>query len=164
MGTEGLTSVPFFGIRSLAARPNDMEKTPRIVGIDYGTKRVGLAVSDPLSLFARPVETCAPDDVVDAVARLEADLGIAAIVVGWPLRPDGDDSTALAMVQPFIDRLRRRFPGVPLITWDERFSSERAKEALYEAGVSRKARRSKERINAAAAAVILQEYLDAERE
>ena len=141
-----------------------MEKTPRIVGIDYGTKRIGLAVSDPLSLFARPVETCSPDAVLDAVTRLDQDLGIAAIVVGWPLLPDGDDSTALSMVQPFIDLLRRRFPGVPLIKWDERFSSERAKEALFEAGVSRKARRKKERINAAAAAVILQEYLDAARD
>lgn len=141
-----------------------MEETPRIVGIDYGTKRIGLAVSDPLNLFARPVQTCSPGDVLDAVGRLEKELGIAAIVVGWPLLPDGDDSTAQTMVQPFIDRLRRRFPRIALIKWDERFSSERAKEALFEAGVSRKARRSKERINAAAAAVILQEYLDSERE
>ncbi len=137
-----------------------MDKTPRIVGIDYGTKRVGVAVSDPLKLFAQPVQTCAPREVLDRLGIIEDQLGVEIIVVGWPLFLDGDESTATAMVQPFIDRLRRRFPEVEIVKWDERFSSERAKKALYEAGVSRKARRSKDRVNAAAAAVILQEYLD----
>ncbi len=137
-----------------------MEQLPRIVAVDYGTKRVGLAVSDPLKLFAQPLDTCAPEEVVDRVAAIYDQLGIGAIVVGWPLRPDGDETTAKSMVQPFIDRLQRRFRDVEIVKWDERYSSERAKEALYEAGVSRKARRSKNRVNAAAAAVILQEYLD----
>lgn len=137
-----------------------MEKTPRIVGIDYGTKRVGIAVSDPLKLFARPVGTCAPHEVLDRVATIEDQLGVETIVVGWPLRLNGDESTATSMVQPLIDRLGSRFPDIHIIRWDERFSSERAKQALYDAGVSRKARRSKDRVNAAAAAVILQEYLD----
>lgn len=137
-----------------------MEKMPRVIGIDYGTRRVGVAVSDPLKLFAQPVETCTPADVLDRVSAIERQFGIESIVVGWPLLPDGDATTALTMVQPFINRLERRFPNVEIIKWDERYSSERAKEALYEAGVSRKARRSKDRVNAAAAAVILQEYLD----
>lgn len=137
-----------------------MERTPRILAIDYGTKRVGVAISDPLKLFAQPVDTCAPSDVFDRVAVIDEQLGIETIVVGWPLLPDGDETTAKTMVQPFIDRLQRRFRQVDIVKWDERFSSERAKEALYEAGVSRKARRSKDRVNAAAAAVILQEFLD----
>lgn len=137
-----------------------MERTPRVVAIDYGTKRVGLAVSDPLKLFARPVDTCGPDEVLDRLGTIDDQLGIDTFVVGWPLRIDGDVSTAAAMVQPFIDRLQRRFPDVRVVRWDERFSSERAKRALYDAGVSRKARRSKDRVNAAAAAVLLQEYLD----
>lgn len=137
-----------------------MERRPRILAIDYGTKRVGVAISDPLKLFAQPVDTCTPGNVLDRVAVIDEQLGIETIVVGWPLLPDGDETTAKAMVQPFIDRLQRRFRQVEIVKWDERFSSERAKEALYEAGVSRKARRSKDRVNAAAAAVILQEYLD----
>lgn len=137
-----------------------MERQPRIVGIDYGTKRVGIAVSDPLRIFARPFDTCDPREVLDRVAAMDGELGVETIVVGWPLTQEGDESTARAMVQPFIDRLQRRFGEVPIIKWDERFSSERAKRALYDAGVSKKARRSKERVNAAAAAVILQDYLD----
>lgn len=137
-----------------------MEQTLRIVAVDYGTKRVGLAMSDPLRLFAQPVDTCRPGEVVDRVAAINDQLGIETIVVGWPLRADGDDATARAMVQPFIEHLQGRFQEIQIVKWDERFSSQRAKAALYEAGVSRKARRSKERVNAAAAAVILQEYLD----
>lgn len=137
-----------------------MERTPRIVGIDYGTKRIGLALSDPLRMFAQPIEASTPHDVLDRVAAIDEKFGIESIVVGWPIRQDGDESTALEMVQPFIDRLKRRFPAVDIFKWDERYSSERAKEALYEAGVRRMARRSKDRVNAAAAAVILQEYLD----
>lgn len=137
-----------------------MENRPRIVGIDYGTKRIGVAVSDPLRLFAQPVATCDSNSVMDRLASIAEEFGIEAFVVGWPLNLDGADTTAVAMVQPFINRLKRKFPGVEIIKWDERFSSQRAKEALYDAGVSKKARRSKERVNAAAAAVILQEYLD----
>lgn len=137
-----------------------LELRPRIVGIDYGTKRVGIAVSDPLHMFARPFDTCDPRNVLDRVAAMVGDLGVKSIVVGWPLTPEGDETTARTMVQPFIDRLQHRFADVEIIKWDERFSSERAKQALYNAGVSKKARRSKERINAAAAALILQDYLD----
>lgn len=137
-----------------------MEKTPRIVGIDYGTKRVGIAISDPLRLFAQPVDTCGPHEILDRLAGLVDQLGVETFVVGWPLHLDGDEETAMIMVQPFIDKLERRFPEIKIVKWDERFSSERAKEALFAAGVSRKARRSKARVNAAAAAVILQEYLD----
>lgn len=137
-----------------------MEEKRRILAIDYGTKRVGVAISDPLQLFAQPVDTCSPSEILDRVATLGIRFGIDSIVVGWPLHPNGDETTALNMVQPFIDKLQRRFPDVEIIKWDERFSSERAREVLYEAGVSRKARRSKDRVNAAAAAVILQEYLD----
>lgn len=141
-----------------------MEGLSRILGIDYGTKRVGIAISDPLRILARPVHTCEAGDVLDYLAGMAREWRIEAIVVGWPFTEEGGDDTALAMVQPFIERLERRFPGVEIIKWDERFSSERAKRALYDAGVSKKARRSKERINAAAASVILQEYLDQREE
>lgn len=137
-----------------------MQSRARIVGIDYGTKRVGIAVSDPLHLFAQPLDTCRPRDVLDRVAAIMDESGVASIVVGWPVNPQDEDAAAKAMVQPFIDRLERRFPDTLIIKWDERFSSESAKQALFDAGVSKKARRSKLRVNAAAAAVILQDYLD----
>ncbi|MEM1041907.1 MAG: Holliday junction resolvase RuvX [Bacteroidota bacterium] len=133
---------------------------PRIVGVDYGTKRVGLAVADPLRLFAQPLETHAPDEAVAALRALHDREGIETIVVGWPLTPDGEEGEATARVQPFANRLRNAFPGVGIVTWDERFSSARARDAIRASGAGRKARRDRERVDRAAAAIILQEYLD----
>jgi len=133
---------------------------PRIVSVDYGTRRVGLAVADPLRLFAQPFGTFAPDEAVEALRALQRADGIATIVVGWPLTPEGTEGAATERVRPFFNRLRNAFPGVEVVRWDERFSSERAKEAIRAAGAGRKARRDKGRVDRAAAAVVLQEYLD----
>ncbi len=133
---------------------------PRIVAVDYGTKRVGLAVSDPLRLFAQPFGTFAPDEAVEALRALQRTDGLETIVVGWPLTPDGEEGAATERVRPYFNRLRNAFPGVEVVRWDERFSSARAKEAIRAAGAGRKARRDKGRVDRAAAAVVLQEYLD----
>lgn len=136
---------------------------PRIVAVDYGTKRVGLAVADPLRLFAQPFGTFAPDGAVEALRTLHLREGIETIVVGWPLTPDGEEGPATERVRPFLNRLRNAFPGVEVVPWDERYSSARAKEAIRAAGAGRKARRDKGRVDRAAAAVVLQEYLDEAR-
>lgn len=133
---------------------------PRIAAVDYGTKRVGLAISDPLRLFAQPFGTFPPDAAVEALRALHRDEGIETIVVGWPLTPDGEEGAATRRVEPFFNRLRNAFPGVDVVRWDERYSSARAKEAIRAAGAGRKARRDKGRVDRAAAAVVLQEYLD----
>ncbi|MEP0545507.1 MAG: Holliday junction resolvase RuvX [Rhodothermales bacterium] len=133
---------------------------PRIVAVDYGTKRVGLAMADPLRLFAQPLGTYPPDEAVERLRTLHRDEGIEALVVGWPLMADGEEGAATERVRPYFNRLRNAFPGVALVAWDERFSSARAKEAIRAAGAGRKARRDKGRVDRAAAAVILQEYLD----
>ncbi len=134
---------------------------PRLVAVDYGKKRVGLAVADPLRIFARPFGTFAPGEAVAALQRLHADEGIETLVVGWPLLPDGSEGEATTWVQAFIERLRAALPGVEIVRWDERYTSVRAKEAIRAAGARRKARRDKARVDAAAAAILLQEYLDA---
>lgn len=133
---------------------------PRLAAVDYGTKRVGLAVADPLRLFAQPLGTFSPDAALDALRRLHREEGLETIVVGWPLTLEGEEGAATARVQPYLNRLRKAFPGVEVVVWDERFSSRRAEAALREAGVPRMARREKGRVDRAAAAVILQEYLD----
>ena len=132
----------------------------RIVGVDYGKKRVGIALADPLRIFAQPYGTFSPAEAVAALQRLEAEEGIERIVVGWPLTPEGEAGEATRFVQPFINRLRKALPGVAFTKQDERFTSERAKKAIRAAGVKRKARRDKARVDAAAAALILQDYLD----
>lgn len=134
--------------------------SPRVVAVDYGTKRVGLAVADPLRLFAQPFGTFPPEEALAALRRLHAEEGLAAIVVGWPLTPEGEEGAAVERVRPFFNRLRKVFPGVEVVAWDERFSSRRAAEAIRAAGARKMARRDKARVDRAAAAVILQEYLD----
>lgn len=132
----------------------------RIVAVDYGTRRVGLAVADPMRLFAQPLGTFSPEEAVERLTRLAADEGLETIIVGWPLESDGREGVATRRVTPFFRRLQKCFPGITMVKWDERDSSRRAVASLVEAGVSRKARREKGRIDRAAAAVILQEYLD----
>lgn len=135
--------------------------TSRIVGVDFGTKRVGLAMTDPLRLFAQPIGAYTQDQAVAELRRLHAEWGIEQIVVGWPLTPDGEESLATDRVQQYVNRLKNAFPGIPVHTHDERSSSRRATAAMVEAGVKRKARNHKERIDAAAAAIILQDFLEA---
>lgn len=137
---------------------------PRIVAVDYGTKRVGIAVADPLRLFAQPFGTFPPDEAVETLRALHRNEGLAVIVVGWPLAPDGEEGPATERVRPYFNRLRNAFPGVEVVAWDERFSSVRAKEAIRASGAGRKARRDKARVDRAAAAIVLQEYLDEQRD
>lgn len=133
---------------------------PRIAAVDYGRRRVGLAITDPLRMFAQPLDTLSPAASIERLVALHAAEGLEAVVVGWPLTEEGEEGEAVARVRPYIGRLRKALPGVRIETQDERYSSRRAVEGLIEAGVSRKGRRDKARIDAAAAAVILQDYLD----
>lgn len=132
----------------------------RIIGIDYGKKRVGIAMSDPLKLFAIPVGTYSPNETLDIVRRIRKEEGIEEIVIGWPLTLDGEESKATEYVQQYVNRLKKALPGIPIQKIDERYSSKRAVSALVQANVKRKARGQKERIDSAAAAIILQDYLD----
>src|SRR5690606_19315375 len=137
---------------------------PRIVAVDYGRKRVGLAVADPLRLFAQPLGTYPPDEAVAVLRRLHASDGLAVIVVGWPLTLDGGEGEATQFVQPFINRLRNAVKGAEVVKGDERCTSEMAKQVLREVGLRRKQRREKGRVDMAAAAIILQEYLSEQAE
>jgi putative holliday junction resolvase len=141
-----------------------MKIDPRIVAVDFGRKRVGVAVADPLRIFARPHGTFSPDEAVVALREIQEKDGIAVMVVGWPLTLEGEEGDATALVQPYINRLHNAFPGAEIVKWDERFTSEQARRKIREAGVRRRGRREKGRVDAAAAAIILQEYLDDTRD
>lgn len=132
----------------------------RIIGIDYGKKRVGIAKSDPLRLFAIPVGTYPPRESLEVVLSVEQDERISEIVIGWPLALDGTEGKATERVLSYINRLKKVVPDIPILKIDERYSSKRAVSALVAANVKKKARREKERIDSAAAAIILQDYLD----
>ena len=137
-----------------------MKLPPRIVAVDYGRKRAGLALADPLRLIAQPFGTYSPDDLLKVLIQLKKDEGIETVVVGWPLTQEGEEGPATEKVQMFINRMVKVLAGVSFVKWDERFSSQIAREAIRSAGVKKKKRRDKARVDAAAAAVILQEYLD----
>ena len=135
----------------------------RVVGIDFGTQRVGLAVADPLRLFAQPQGTVPPEDVVPRLEEIAAADGLAVLVVGWPLLPSGEEGEATERVAAFIETLEGAFPEVDIVRRDERHTSEMAKDAIREVGERRSGKPLFEegRVDAAAAALILQDWLDA---
>ncbi len=132
----------------------------RWVGIDYGTRRVGIAIADPLRLFAQPLGTFSPAEALARLVALHQEEGLELAVVGWPLLPDGSEGDATEAVAVFIERLEAAVPGIQVARWDERYTSVLAAEKIREAGPNRRWGRNKGRIDTAAAAIILQEYLD----
>ncbi len=143
-------------------------RTSRLLGVDVGVRRIGLAISDPSRTLARPLQTVAVSEAADAVERVAAiaaaladeEDGLGAIVVGMPRRLDGSRSDATSRVEAFIEALRHRTP-LPIDVEDERLSSREAESRL--AIRLRDWRRRKPQLDAAAAAVILQDYLDRSR-
>ena len=132
----------------------------RIVGVDVGTKRVGIAVADPLRLFAQTRGTYPPGEALEALREMSNEEGIDTIVVGWPLTEEGTAEDATDMVESYVDRIREALDEVTVVREDERYTSEIAKDLLRRAGVSQPGRYDRGRVDAAAAAVILQGYLD----
>ena len=133
----------------------------RILGLDLGERRVGVALSDPEGTLAQPLVQLEPRgrrDLVAAVARLAADNSAGRVVVGMPFLPDGARGEQARRAAAVAAALRQAM-AIPVVEWDERFSTQDAQEKLREAGV--RPRRRQGRLDRAAAAVILQSYLDA---
>ncbi|MDE2731439.1 MAG: Holliday junction resolvase RuvX [Bacteroidota bacterium] len=129
----------------------------RIVAVDYGTRRTGVALADPLGLFAQPFGTWSPGVAADRLAELHRREGIAVIVIGWPLMEDGTEGAATERVEAYIRHLTRRLRGTTIVRWDERYTTEEARDRLR--GCLR--RGQKKRVDMLAAGLILQEYLEA---
>ncbi|MXW15004.1 MAG: Holliday junction resolvase RuvX [Rhodothermaceae bacterium] len=129
---------------------------PRIVSVDYGTKRVGLSMADPLHLFAHPLDTCSPESSIEKLISLHKRDTIRVIVIGWPLNEDGTEGEATRRVDRYIHQLCRRLPDVEIIRWDERYTSEEAKSRL----AGRHGKKGRRSVDQVAACIILQEYLE----
>src|SRR5437870_7540894 len=137
-----------------------MTLPPRVLGIDYGRKRLGVAVSDPLGLMAHPLPTIqntGDDAALAALARLCAEKEVTRIVIGLPVNMDGSRGPMALEVQDFARRLAG-LARLPVETWDERLTSYDAESRLAEAGLRWKAR--KKRVDQVAAALILQSWLE----
>jgi putative Holliday junction resolvase len=132
----------------------------RILGIDYGRKRVGLAVTDPLQIFASPMNTVSVQEFnsfIDEYLRTEQ---IDEFVVGYPVQMNNEPSESVKYIDPFIKRLRKRFPEKPLHLVDERFTSQMALRTMIDGGVKKKGRRNKMIVDMISASIILQSFLD----
>jgi putative Holliday junction resolvase len=137
----------------------------RYMGIDVGTKRYGVALSDVGGSIASPHETLEVADLEEAVSRvvdLVASQSVAVLVVGWPVRMDGTEGRAVEHVRRFVEHLQDALedPSPEIVRWDERLTSSAAEDVLLEADLSRQRRRDV--IDKVAASRILQNYLDAE--
>ena len=135
----------------------------RLIGIDVGTKWFGIARSDLLQTVANPVGTYGSDEVIAKLEELVDNEQVEKIVVGWPLTPEGGEGRAIRMVRKFLVKLRAHFPDMEIAKVDERYTSKEAVRAMVEAGVPRKKRRQSDRINQAAAAIILQKFIELEK-
>jgi len=132
----------------------------RIIGIDFGTKRIGVAKSDPLRMFAQPVGTFDMPGLVEALTKVRDEEGLELIVVGYPLSDKGEENRMTSVVDRFIEELRAALPIVPIETIDEHRSSRSAMKILASSGKNRKKRNEKGRLDTAAACLILQSWLD----
>lgn len=132
----------------------------RVVGIDYGSKRIGIAVSDPMRILASGRGIVENDrDALQRIAAIVHSEGASLIVVGMPYAPDGGKGKKAEEVEQFVGLLKS-VVDVPIATWDESYSSVEAQRVLREGGAKRKQRQQKGRIDEMAARILLQEFLD----
>lgn len=131
----------------------------RILSIDYGKKRTGIAVTDPLQIIAGGLATVSTSELYDFLVGYIAREPVERIVVGEPRQPNGQPSENLARVQQFVNRWRKH-QTIPVEYYDERFTSVLAHRAMIDAGLKRKARQDKALVDEISATIILQSYMD----
>ena len=131
----------------------------RILSIDYGKKRTGLAVTDPLQLIAGGLATVATSDLYDYLCQYVAREPVERIVIGEPRQPNGQPSENLARVQQFVNRWRKQMPQIPIDYYDERFTSVLAHRAMIDGGLKKKTRQDKALVDEISATIILQDYM-----
>jgi putative Holliday junction resolvase len=132
----------------------------RILGIDYGLRRTGIAASDPLGIFASALDTVDSTKLIDYLKNYAQKERIVRFVVGYPVNLDGRPSEAQAHVDAFLKTLGKAFPEVPVTKEDERFTSVLAHQVMIDGGMKAKDRRDKASVDRISAAIILQGYLD----
>lgn len=132
----------------------------RIVGIDYGRKRVGVAVSDPLGIFASALDTVQSTKIIDYLKSYAQKEHVVKFVVGYPMNMDNRPSEAARDVDAFLKVLAKHFPGIPVELEDERFTSVLAHRAMIDGGMKKSGRMDKMSVDKISAAIILQTYMD----
>ncbi len=131
----------------------------RILGIDYGRKRTGLAVTDSLKIVAGNLDTVPTHTLMQFIKDYIAREQVERIVVGLPTQLNGQPSESMKYITPFVNRLKKELPGMDVVMYDERFTSTIAHQAMIDGGMKKSDRRDKSRIDAIAATIILNDYL-----
>jgi putative Holliday junction resolvase len=135
-------------------------KMGRILALDYGLRRVGLAVTDPMQMLAIPLDTIDTPKVIQYLKDYFLRENVETIILGFPKNMDGNDTDATPLVEKFNLELSTNFPNIPIKLVDERLTSRMAKQTLIDAGYKKKDRKNKKLVDTVAAALILQTYLE----
>jgi len=138
-------------------------KLGRVLAIDYGRKRTGLAVTDPLRIIASPLVTVATHELENFLKDYLPRENVTEVVIGYPVTVNNLPSESVKYIDPFITRFRKIFPEMPLHLADERFTSQMAMRAMIEGGVKKSDRRDKSMVDRISASIILQSWMSREK-
>ena len=131
----------------------------RILSIDYGKKRTGLAVTDSLQIIAGGLATVSTSELFDYLTQYVSREAVERIVIGEPRQPNGQPSENMTRVQQFVNRWRKQRPDIPIEFYDERFTSVLAHQAMLDAGLKKKTRQDKALVDEISATIFLEDYL-----
>jgi putative Holliday junction resolvase len=132
----------------------------RILAIDYGTKRTGIAVTDPLRIIPGGLATVATHELPSFLAGYFSKEQVDLIVVGHPTNMNGEESASMQQIRPFVEKLKKQYPDKQVVMFDERFTSVLAQKAILEAGIKKMARRNKALVDEVSATIILESYMN----
>ncbi|HNZ80581.1 MAG: Holliday junction resolvase RuvX [Bacteroidales bacterium] len=132
----------------------------RILAIDYGRKRCGIAVSDPLKLIANGLKTVATQDLDAFFEQYLKEETVDLVVVGLPKQLNNEPSEAMSYIEPYVRKFKKKYPEIPLVYSDERFTSVLAHKAMLEGGLKKKDRRNKALADEVSATILLQDYME----
>lgn len=135
----------------------------RILAIDFGKKRVGLAVSDPHQIIANKLATVASHTIWDFLQTYFKNEKVDEVVVGYPLQMNNTASEAVVYINPFIKKFKEKYPEIPIEIVDERFTSKMAFQTMIDGGIKKLGRRNKAMVDAISATIILQGYMEQKR-
>lgn len=132
----------------------------RILSIDYGKKRTGLAVTDPLKLIAGGLATVSTSELFNYLQDYIKKEQVEKVIIGKPLQTNGEPSENLNRVQQFVNRWKKAVPQIPIEYYDERFTSVLAHRAILDSGIGKKARQNKALLDEISATILLQDYME----
>lgn len=135
----------------------------RILAIDYGKKRTGVAVTDILQMIANGLTTVSTPELMDFILKYVEKEPVERIIVGHPKQMNNEDSENMKRITPFVNQLRKKLPNIPVELVDERFTSVLAHQAMLDGGLKKKARQNKALVDEVSATIILQSYLETKK-